>query len=244
MIELIEILFVLLIGASIGSFANVIILRVPEGKSIVAPPSSCYECGTKLKFYNNIPIFSYIFLWGRSSCCKKHISLLYPIGEAVVALIFVSLYLKIGFDAEFVRVATVFTGLYVLSVIDIRELMIPDTISLPLSLVAVMSLDVEVLTSFLIVAGAGAMFRFYLSAILKKEAMGEGDIIIFAILGAILGVKLSLIAIFLASLIALPLFLILGRDAKAPFIPFLALGGFVSYIFDEKIMTIIRGLYG
>ncbi|MFP4332589.1 MAG: prepilin peptidase [Campylobacterales bacterium] len=243
MLELIEILFVLLIGASIGSFANVIILRVPKGESIITPPSSCGECGSRIAFYHNIPIVSFLFLRGKSSCCKKPISTIYPIGEVVVAFVFLSIYLKLGFSADFVRIATVFSGLYVLSVIDIRELMIPDTISLPLSIIAIASIDLDVLSSFLIVAGAGTMFRFYLSAILNKEAMGEGDIIIFAILGALLGIKLSLVAIFIASVIALPLFLFLGRDAKVPFVPFLALGGFVSYLFNEEILTILRGLY-
>jgi len=241
---LFELLFVALLGAVFGSFINVLITRVPKGESIISPPSSCPACNAKIPFYLNIPILGYLILRGKSKCCASPISPLYIVSEIVVSIIFVSAYLKSGADLDFFRVAVVFALLYALAVIDLRELAIPDSISLSASLVALLSIDVDVIESFLLLAGAGAMLRFFVSFFAKKEAMGEGDIIIFAILGALLGFKEAFYAILFSSLMALPVFMFLGREVRVPFVPFLALSGFVVFLFAGDINIILEGIYG
>lgn len=241
---MLELFFVFLLGAACGSFANVLILRVPHGKSVVIPPSSCSACGKKIPFYHNIPLISYLFLRGKSACCTENISAIYPIGELIGALLFVSIFLKEGVSADFLRIAAVFLLLYVLSMVDLAEMMIPDSISLSAALISILSIDINVLQSFFIVAGFGAMLKIFVSFMVKKEAMGEGDIIIFAILGALLGIKGAFFAIFLASLIALPVFFVIGREHRVAFVPFLSLGGFATYLFSEPIHLFLAGIYG
>lgn len=159
-------------------------------------------------------------------------------------MIFVVVYLKSGGGLDFLRTAVVFALLYALSVIDLRELAIPDSISLSASLIALLSIDIHVIESFLLLAGVGAMLRFFVSFLAKKEAMGEGDIIIFAILGALLGFKEAFYAIFISSLLALPVFVVLGREIRVPFVPFLALAGFIVFLFEGDINMLLEGVYG
>lgn len=239
-----ELLFVAILGAVFGSFINVLIVRVPKGESILFPPSSCPTCGAKIPFYLNIPIVSYLILRGRSKCCASPISPLYIVSEIVVSIIFIGVYLKSGANIDFLRVAVVFALLYALAVIDMREFAIPDSISLSASLIALLSTNIDVIESFLLLAGAGTMLRFFVSFFAKKEVMGEGDTIIFAILGALLGFRGALYAIFLSSLMALPLFFLLGRKARLPFVPFLALSGFIIFLFAGDINAILEGIYG
>lgn len=241
---MLELIFIFLLGAACGSFANVLILRVPQGNSVVSPPSSCLHCGNKIPFYHNIPILSYLFLRGKSACCQTSISPIYLMGEIIGAFLFAAVFLKEGVSVDFLRIAVVLLLLYVLSMIDLKEMMIPDSISLSAALISIMSIHMDVLQSFFILAGFGAMLKIFVSFVVKKEAMGEGDIIIFAILGALLGIKGAFFAIFLASVIALPIFSLIGRESRVAFVPFLALGGLITYLFNEPIHLFLVGIYG
>jgi len=220
----------------------VLILRVPKGVSIITPPSTCPSCGKRVPFYLNIPLFSYLFLRGKSLCCSLKLSPLYFFGELCVMLIFLVVFFKLGFGLDFLRVAVVFSLLFALSVIDLKDMAIPDSISLSASLISLLSVDIDVIKSFLILAGAGTMLRFFVSYMVKKEAMGEGDIIVFAILGALLGLKGAFGAVFVASCLALPIFLIVGKNSRVPFVPFLALGGFLVFIFGIEIGSFLEGI--
>ncbi len=238
---------VTIFGILIGSFINVLIIRIPKGESVVFPSSHCVSCGKNLKWYHNIPLFSWIFLRGKCAFCGSKISIQYPIIEFLSGLIFLLSYIK-NQDLLFsFIVGGVFALLLALSVIDLRYKEVPDSLNL-LALTLSIATSYDVITNFqnaLLFAGGFTLLRFYVSYILKKEAMGEADIMIAGTIGAMVGVKLGLVAIFLSALLALPTFLIAGkRDFEMPFIPFLALALFIVYIFDDFFKELLVRLYG
>lgn len=229
-----EILFFALFGMVFGSFGNVLIARVPRGESIVKPGSRCPSCKTPIKPYHNIPILSWLMLRGKCAACGETIAPRYPLVEAAGGLIFAAVYLKAGMTLFAFLAALAFLLLMVLAVIDLEHKAVPDSINLPALLLALGSTPFFLanLEAAVFMAGALALLRFFVSWIFQKEAMGEADIIVAATMGALLGIGQTLLAVFLASLISLPFALaarIKGRDPEIPFIPFLALGAFLTY---------------
>ena len=270
-----ELTIAFITGVLIGSFLNVVILRIPKDESIVFGGSHCTACNTPLKPWHNVPIFSWIFLGGKCSFCKAPISIQYPIVEILSGVIFLVLASKFGFSFPVIVIAFSFLMLLALSAIDFKYKMIPDSLNLLAMLFAIFgawSLQ-GVFTNFqnaLIFAGGFTLLRFAISYLLTSsahrhanktitpwtknyhtypfiEAMGEGDIMVAATMGALLGVKLTLVAIFLAALLALPVMLILTNKSKehitVPFVPFLAIATFIVYIFDSPILDYIKANY-
>ncbi|MFK5880916.1 MAG: prepilin peptidase [Sulfurospirillum sp.] len=239
------ILFVVL-GLAIGSFLNVVILRVPKGESVSFPGSHCPKCKKKLKFYHNIPLLSWIFLRGKCAYCKEKISFQYPLVEFLVSLIFVLSYIKSEDIIQGGILGILFALLLALSIIDLRYKAVPDSLSFPALFISFFARDF--LNSFqdaLIFAGGFTLLRMIVSWIIKKEAMGEADIIIAAIIGATLGINLGLSAIYISALIALLAFLIVGKkDFHLPFIPFLTLGLFITWLLDKNILNMLEKIYG
>jgi len=239
-----EILFVVILGLSIGSFANVLIYRIPRDKSIIFPGSHCPKCGVKLKIWHNIPVLSWLFLHGRCAFCNSPISLRYPIVELISALMFVILYFKLGFTLEGLIVASIFITLLSLSLIDIEFKAVPDSLNLTaLTLAIIYPLDwgliAHNLENAFIFAGAFAFLRFYVSFFVGREAMGEGDIMIAGTIGAILGVYTGVFAIFLSSILTIPAILIF-KEKEMPFIPFLSLALFLVYIFEKEAIEFLN----
>ncbi|MBD3801353.1 MAG: prepilin peptidase [Campylobacterales bacterium] len=267
---------VFLFGALVGSFLNVVIYRIPRGESVVFPASHCPHCGTNLKPWHNVPLFSWLFLRGRCAFCKAPISTQYPIIELLSAAMAAALYLKLGLSAAMVGTTGVFLTLLALSVIDFYYKMVPDSLNLFALTLAVVSawspqMLVENLKNALLFAGGFALLRFYVSYYLyvklKRmspnlkqaswvknyntlpaviEAMGEGDIMIGATMGALLGIELGLAAVFLSALLALPAMLLRNEtDAskQVPFIPFLATATWIVYLFDTPIARFVDALY-
>ena len=245
--NLYNVFWVTLFGLLIGSFLNVLIIRIPKGESVVFPSSHCVHCGKNLKWYHNIPLFSWIFLRGQCAFCKGKISIQYPIIEFLSAIIFFLCYIK-NQDLLFSMISGgVFALLLALSVIDLRYKEVPDSLNL-IALTLSIATNQNIIENFqnaLLFAGGFTLLRFYVSYIIKKEAMGEADIMIAGIIGAMIGVKLGLVAIFLSAVLALPAFLIAGKkNYELPFIPFLALALFIVYIFDDFFMKLLVELYG
>ena len=245
---LIELIIVALFSLSIGSFLNVLIIRVPQDMSIVTPHSHCPVCGNTLKWYENIPLISYLFLRGRCNTCNAKISVQYPLIEFISLIIGIILYLKIGFNTTLILPLIIFLLLFALSVIDTYHMAVPDSINLTILTLAIFHENIlPSLQGALFIVGAMTLLRYYLTFILNKEAMGEGDIILGGTMGALIGVKLSLFAIFLASALALPIsFYILWRFKKReiPFIPFLVLATFCVYLYENPINQFLMSLYG
>jgi len=234
------------IGLAVGSFLNVVIIRVPKEQSIVFPSSYCPTCKHKLKWYHNIPIFSWLFLGGKCAFCKEKISIQYPIVELLTTFIFVSCALKTDTILEAFICSTLFAMLLALSVIDFKYKAVPDSISIPALFVSLFVGDFLVsLNDALLLAGGFALLRIIVSWAIKREAMGEADIIIAGIIGATVGVTLGLGAIYISAIIALPAFLIVSKKGyELPFIPFLALGLYITWIFSSQVTKLMGMIYG
>jgi leader peptidase (prepilin peptidase)/N-methyltransferase len=246
-IESYEAFLVVLFGLLFGSFLNVLILRIPKEQSVVFPSSYCPKCNNKLKWYHNIPLFSWIFLKGECAYCKDKISIQYPLIELMSAVIFALCYYRSDSVFHAVIAGLVFALLLGLSLVDLRYKAVPDSLNLSALTLAIFASS-SILTNFvnaLLFAGGFSLLRFYVSFALKKEALGEADIMIAATIGAMVGVKMGLVAIFISAIIALPVFVIIKeKDYEVPYIPFLALALFLVYLFREKFEAVWIALYG
>ena len=212
---------------------------------------------------------------GKCSFCKSKISIQYPARELLSGLVFLALAFKYGISFPIFLIAFSFLMLLALSLIDFKYKMVPDSINLLAIIFAIFgawSIDGVILNfqNALLFAGGFTLLRFSLSYILtssahrqaKKtitpwtknyhtspfiEAMGEGDIMVAATMGALLGVQLALVAIFLSAILALPVMLALrdrsAEEQRVPFVPFLALATFIVYIFDTPILAYIQENY-
>ncbi|MBW1787828.1 MAG: prepilin peptidase [Deltaproteobacteria bacterium] len=120
-----------LLGLIVGSFANVCIYRIPLGKSIVRPPSSCPQCGNRVRFYDNIPLISYMLLRGRCRVCGQRIPLVYPLVEGLFGLLSLVLFSRYGVGFQYILFLIFAGALIVISFIDFRHQIIPDVLSLP-----------------------------------------------------------------------------------------------------------------
>jgi leader peptidase (prepilin peptidase)/N-methyltransferase len=248
-----EWIFIFILGAAIGSFMNVLIVRTPLDESVSFPASHCMSCNTPLRFYHNIPLLSWLFLRGKCGFCTAPISKQYPIVEVLSALIFIFTFMKFGMTLQAFGISLVFTLLLSLSVIDFYYKMVPDSLNLTALTIAIISVTSlgqlgYNFTNALLFAGGFTLLRFYLSYFLKKEAMGEADIMIAATMGALLGVKLALVAIFISALLALPALILTRTDDEdshqLPFIPFLAMAAWIVLLFDTYVTAYLAGLYG
>ncbi len=244
-------LFIFCFGLIFGSFLNVLIVRLPKNKSFITTRSSCPNCNIIIKWYENIPIASYIFLKGKCSSCKQNISILYPTVELLTAFVTLALYWKLSLSIEFIQMCIIFYLFIVLSFIDFKYKAVPDYLLLIILLLSIFLFPFNFihLQNAMLFAGGFVLLNFivtfYIQNIKAKitkdetlktqEALGEGDIPIVAAIGAILGIYSGFIAIFLAALFALIPSIyntIIKKDIQTPFIPFLALGCFVEYIFN------------
>jgi leader peptidase (prepilin peptidase)/N-methyltransferase len=248
-----EWVIVFILGAMIGSFLNVLILRTPIDQSVSFPASHCMSCETPLRAWHNVPILSWLFLHGKCAFCGVKISIQYPIVEILSGIIFLLAAIKFGINYQAFAIAMVFSLFLALSLIDFRYKMVPDSINLSALTFAIFSVTsipdfVTHFTNALLFAGGFTLMRFYLSYAIKKEAMGEADIMIAATMGAILGIKLALVAIFLSAILALPALLLTRTEdeesLQLPFIPFLAIATLIVLMFDTQAALYLEALYG
>lgn len=237
-----EILFITLFGVCIGSFLNVAIVRLPLSQSIHLPASHCPKCLQPLKWYHNIPLFSWLALGGKCAFCKTHISVQYPLVEFLTAVLYALCFIKLHVFSQALIVGSVLALVMALSIIDLRYKAVPDALSLPALLIAFcVHLPLESLQNGLLMMGAFTFLRFSISALAKKEVMGEADSIIAGIMGAMLGIKLAFVAIYISAVIALVVFVIVRKKELAlPFIPFLFLGLLITWFFDLPILHVME----
>ncbi|MBN1381949.1 MAG: prepilin peptidase [Deltaproteobacteria bacterium] len=236
-------IFFAIVGSAIGSFLNVCISRLPEGLSIIAPASRCPRCDHPIRYYDNIPIVSYLILKGRCRDCGENISLKYPVVELITALMALLLFWKFGLTLKY-PVSFIFVcALIVITFIDLDHQIIPDRITLPgiplFWLGAVFVMDVSWLDATLgLLIGGGCLYAIAVGyeLITKREGMGGGDIKLLAMLGAFLGWQSLLFILLVSSLIGaatgIVLMIIKGRDMKyaVPFGPFLSVAA-AAYLF-------------
>lgn len=249
-------LFVFLLGAIVGSFLNVCVYRIPAGVSIVTPPSRCPHCGSSIRWFQNVPILSYLVLGGKCGACRVGISWRYPIVEALTGALFVLVFYSFQFSAATVVYWLFVAALIVITFIDLDHQIIPDVISLPGIVIGFLcSFAIPWLSwtdsLFGILLGGGSLWLVAVmyELLTKKEGMGGGDIKLLAMLGAFLGWKAILPIIFISSLIGslvgVPLMLVKKADSKLaiPFGPFLALGALIYLFWGPKLIAWYLSFY-
>jgi leader peptidase (prepilin peptidase)/N-methyltransferase len=222
-------LFVFLLGLVIGSFLNVCILRIPAGKSIVLPASSCPKCRKAIAAYDNIPVLSWLILGGKCRNCKVKISAMYPAVELLTGLLFLACYLAFGPTLDTLKWAVFAALLVVLTIIDLRERILPDVVNFfGLGIGLVFSMFTKQLDGTAlwlanrwfdfpppqpIISFADAIFGAAIGSGLLwvvaegyfrlrgHEGMGLGDVKMMAAVGAFLGLKRTLMTILVGSLL-------------------------------------------
>jgi leader peptidase (prepilin peptidase)/N-methyltransferase len=236
-------------GAIVGIFLNVCIHRLPAHQSVVAPSSHCPFCKQPIAFYDNIPILSFILLRGRCRQCKASISYQYPLVECLTGFLSLILMRQYGLSLNYAVYFMFGASLVVVTFIDLKHQIIPDSISLPgIAFGLLSSLFLPNLTfldsligtaagggSLLLVAGG-----YYL--LTKKEGMGLGDVKLLAMMGAFLGWTSILFIILVGSLsgalVGIAVMLIKKKDRKyaIPFGPFLSLGALCYLLYGQEMI--------
>ena len=238
-------IIIFIIGLIFGSFLNMLIHRLPSGVSLFKPlGSTCIHCKHRIKWHENIPVFSYLFLKGKCSNCSKPISIVYPLVELTTALVTLLLYMNYSPNWELIVTIALFYTLIVLSFIDLKYKAVPDYL---LIIAVILTVIVGDLIDILIFAGGFVLLElvitFYIQNVKAKitknkdletqSALGEGDIPIAGVIGGLLGLHLGISAIFLAAMLGLLMSiynLLSKKEIETPFIPFLSLGLFITYI--------------
>ena len=247
-----ELLAAFAIGLIFGSFLNVLTYRIPLGISLFNPiGSECPHCQHKIKWYENIPVISYVFLKGKCSNCSERISIIYPVVELTTGVVTVLLYNHQWLDLDLILTIVLFYTLIVLSFIDFKFKAVPDYL---LIVVVILTLMVGDWKNALIFMGGFVLLEliltFYIQTIKAKitknkelenqRALGEGDIPIAGAIGGLLGIHLGISAIFLGAILALiPAVygLVVKKEIETPFIPFLSLGLFITLITGFNLFT-------
>ena len=244
--------FAFLFGAVVGSFLNVVILRLPDkSQSIVFPASHCPQCQTPLHWYENIPVFSYLVLRGKCRTCKKKISIQYPLVELSMGLLAAALFQVFGPGIGFFLYFFFCGALLVIIFIDMHHQIIPDAITLPCIAIGFIGSFFHSLVTWQqsalgILLGGGILYAIALAYYLlaKRDGMGGGDIKLLAMIGAFLGWQSLLFIIFAASLlgsiigIAAMLKQKKGGRTRIPFGPFLSIAALCWLFFQPHIIKL------
>lgn len=242
---------IFIFGICLGSFYNVVGYRLPKEESLIYPSSHCPKCNHKLGASELVPIFSYLFLKGQCKNCHEKISLFYPIFELTTGMLFVISYWIFGFSIEFIIAITFISILLIIIISDYQTMIIPDQVLIIGSILLIIEKLIETsikntsiyilygIISFLIMFGIKKIGDF----LFKKESMGGGDIKLMFIFGLVLGIPMSIISIFLASFIALPVSLFILKTKKEhiiPFGPFLSISAIIILLFQIDFDMIIN----
>jgi leader peptidase (prepilin peptidase)/N-methyltransferase len=234
-----------ILGAVIGSFLNVVAWRLPRGESLVRPGSRCPQCETAIKPWHNVPVVAWLALRGRCAYCRTAIPARYPLVEAATAALYVAVVAATGADADAIGGLLLVSALVPIALIDLEHRIIPNAITGPAAVTAV------VLTGILdpaslperLAAGALAGGGFLLVALAAPRGMGMGDVKLAAVLGLFLGWAVApalLVAFAAGSVVGVAIALRTGvgaaRKTAVPFGPFLALGGLVGILAGSQLV--------
>lgn len=241
---------IFIFGAIIGSFLNVCIYRIPREESIVYPFSHCPKCSTSLKWYDLIPIFSFLLQKGKCRYCGEKISLQYPFVELLNGILYVIIYYFYGVPINFIFYSTIISILIIISFIDYYHKVIPDilvviifilTTLYKLTLLILYKTPFYLLDSILALLFGGILFLVI--AIVSKGGMGGGDIKLISVLSFILGLKKALLNILLSFVIGavFSVFLLLfkkkGKKDAISFGPFINIAFIITLFLGDNIMA-------
>lgn len=246
----------------LGSFLNVLIYRLPLGMSLTKESSHCPKCNHHLKWYENIPLLSYIIQKGKCRGCKTKISIQYPLVEGLSLLMFIISYLRFGLSLEMILFTLLLLVFIVIFLIDIKHLIIPNSLNIIVFILGIIvcfiphtSINgaftinyIDRLIGFL-VACLIFFLIFLLEKILKKELMGGGDLKLFFGIGLFMGWQLLLLGLFISALLGLVVSIIkkITKNEKflnkvIPFGPYLTIGFTLAYLFGLDIINLYFSL--
>ena len=233
---------IFLFGITIGSFLNVCIYRIPKKEDIVKRNSHCMSCNYDLKWYDLIPVFSYIFLGGRCRKCKMKLSIQYPMIEGLNGILYVLVFIVNGFTIESLLYCFMFSALITLSVIDFRTYEIPFGINLfilALGLIKI-ALDYRNFLDYLIGFISVSGFLYLLFVLTKGRGIGGGDIKLMAVSGLMLGWKCNVLAFALGCIIGSVIHIIRMKVSKEDHVlalgPYLSVGIMIAALWGETLI--------
>ncbi|MBF0484218.1 MAG: prepilin peptidase [Candidatus Omnitrophica bacterium] len=262
-------IFIFILGAMIGSFLNVCIVRMPLEQSIVKPRSHCFKCNKTIPWYDNIPLLSYWILGGKCRFCKAPFSIIYWLVEVLTAVVFYLMYLYFGLSALYLPYVFMMSCFIVATFVDFAHRIIPDEISiggmvfgLIFSFFIPQMQGLSTGNSFNwiihlqslgwsmvgVIVGGGSIYLMGLigDILFKKESMGGGDVKLLAMVGAFMGWKLAILTFFLAPLFGAVFGIIekiRTKDSTIAYGPFLVLGAIISLFWGERIIVWILNGY-
>ncbi len=252
-----DFLIIIVLGAIWGSFANVCIYRLPKNKEIIIQSSFCPNCKKKIQWYDNIPILSFIFLFGRCRKCNKLISLRYPTVEFLGIISFFSIYLNFGLTITTLLLMILSIFFIIIFFIDLKYFIIPDSLTFPLMIIGfVKSFDPDLNTSIFpnyLNSLIGGIFGYliiwliiyFYKRIRRKEGMGLGDAKLLAVIGFWFGWASIPFIIFISSAVALILTIpsLINQtrkmSSKIPFGPHIIVGCILYILFSNQIKTFL-----
>lgn len=240
--------FFAVLGLLLGSFANVIILRLPREESIVSPRSRCPQCKTQVNWYDNIPILSWLLLRAKCRACGVKISYRYPLVELIMAILFAVIYWQVGWSWTLLEYLIFAFGLVVVSFIDFDHMILPDVFTVSGVLIGLLGAALNPERSFMSAVGGVLMGGGFLWAIAviyfalrKQEGMGGGDIKLLAWIGAVLGWTAIPFVILFSSVIgtlvgvAIAIKTKKGLKEGIPFGPYLALSALIYILGGSEL---------
>jgi leader peptidase (prepilin peptidase)/N-methyltransferase len=239
-------LFLAGFGAMIGSFLTVVAYRVPRAESVVGGRSHCPECGSQIAAYDNVPVFSWLALRGKSRCCHQRISARYPVTELTLAAMFAAVAVRFHGDAGELALGLVFVSmLLAVTLTDLERRIIPNKILLVGTVIGLVIVAISDPGSVpeRLAAGAGAGGVLFLAALAYPGGMGMGDVKLAAAMGVFLGVEVvpaMLIALLAGSAVGIAMMIRHGAAARKqaiPFGPFLALGGVAGLLAGHAMIN-------
>ncbi|CAM3096822.1 prepilin peptidase [Sporolactobacillus spathodeae] len=244
-------IYIAILGLVLGSFFNVVGMRVVAGQSIITPPSHCTSCGRRLTIRDLVPVFSWLFLKGRCRTCGAKLSPLYPIIEAATGLLFLFSFLHATSIAEILDGWLLVSLLMIVTVTDIEAMVVPNKIILFFFILSIVFRIIFPTAPWWDAAlGAGTGFSLlFLIAILSNGGMGGGDVKLFAVLGLLVGFKLVLIGFFFATFYGAllgGLARLFGKVKKrqpVPFVPFITLGMLTAFFFGDWLFRAYLSLF-
>lgn len=243
-------IYIFIIGTIMGSFFNVVAHRLSNNESIIKPGSHCESCQHLLKWYELIPIISFLIQGGRCRQCHTKLSWWYPLIEIITGLFYLFSYLYFGLSPDFFISLVISSVLVITCITDFNYLIILDE---PLVIGSILIIIITLITSGLvdtliaILSGLLLFFFMLLVKILgdkafKRESLGGGDIKLSFFIGLSLGYKLAFVNLVLASFLTLPIafyYLVKYKDREVPFGPFLIISNFIIFVFASPILEFI-----
>lgn len=251
--QIVALIFFSVIGLCVGSFLNVVIYRLPNGLNLAKPGSHCPKCKAPIRFYDNIPVLSYIILGGKCRKCKTKIPFRYTLVELLNCALWCLCVLLFFEKSIFYTCVLAVTCSVLLCIVftDIEHMIIPDSLQVALLICAITMIFAEYndtntwqlkLIGFVVVGIFALVLHYGPIVLMQREAMGGGDVKLLAIMGLLLGITNSLLAIIVSFASAALVLVIVklvhkyGKNKEYPFAPFICFGIFITLFFGYQII--------